>query len=179
MAGDQRGTCVIRQTAGAKLMQMAHGFLYTAVAVVLLTGVGNWACRGLFLLSGFKNSNDNSERKAHPAGWIIGWLERLILAIGIVTHSWEVLAAVIALKSVARFKNLDKQQFAEYFLVGSLFSVLWAIIITSGWLAYDHRFGINISANVTKLIEVPDQAKNVDIPRVTKAPPAVDKSPKK
>ena len=59
---------------------------------------------------------------------------------------------MIALKSVARFKDLDDQRFAEYFLVGSLFSVLWAIVITSGWMAYDYRYGIDIRSNVAKML---------------------------
>lgn len=156
-------------------MQIAHAFLYTAIALILLTGVGNWACRQLFRLSGFQNANESSESKAHPAGWIIGWLERLILAIGIVTHSWEVLAAVIALKSVARFKDLDKQRFAEYFLVGSLFSVLWALLITSAWLAYDQRYGANIRAKVTQLIEAPDSVRKPEMLGSVKTAPVLRK----
>jgi hypothetical protein len=60
------------------------------------------------------------------------------------THSWEVLAAVIALKTVARFKELDDRKFAEYFLAGSLFSILWAVVVTSLWLAYDRYAGLGV-----------------------------------
>ena len=65
------------------------------------------------------------------------------------------MAAVIALKTVARFKELDDQRFAEYFLVGSLFSILWAVLITSAWLVYDQRVGIDLRGEVAKLIEIP------------------------
>jgi len=139
-----------------------HAAVYTISALVLLTGAGNWVCRQVFSLTGLKDTglkdtglNDTAVTggtAAHPAGRIIGWLERSILAIGILSHRWEVLAAVIALKSVARFKDLDDQRFAEYFLVGSLFSVLWAIVITSGWMAYDYRYGIDIRSNVAKML---------------------------
>ena len=71
------------------------------------------------------------------------------------THSWEVVAAVIALKTVARFKELDDQRFAEYFLVGSLFSILWAVLITSAWLVYDHRVGIDLGGVIAEAIEAP------------------------
>jgi len=138
-----------------------HAAVYTISALVLLTGAGNWVCQ-VFSLTGLKDTglkdtglNDTAVTggtAAHPAGRIIGWLERSILAIGILSHRWEVLAAVIALKSVARFKDLDDQRFAEYFLVGSLFSVLWAIVITSGWMAYDYRYGIDIRSNVAKML---------------------------
>ncbi|MGU3391875.1 hypothetical protein [Sphingomonas sp. M1A8_2b] len=95
--------------------------------------------------------------EAYSAGRIIGWLERLILAIGIIAHSWEVLAAVIALKSVARFKELDTKLPAEYFLVGSLFSVFWAMLITGTWLSYDQRFGIRLRETAVHLLQ-PDKA---------------------
>jgi len=134
-----------------------HAAVYTISALVLLTGAGNWVCRQVFSLTGLKDTGLKDSAvtggtAAHPAGRIIGWLERSILAIGILSHRWEVLAAVIALKSVARFKDLDDQRFAEYFLVGSLFSVLWAIVITSGWMAYDYRYGIDIRSNVAKML---------------------------
>ena len=38
------------------------------------------------------------------------------------------IAIIIALKSLARFKELDDKNFAEYFLIGSLLSVLVAVI---------------------------------------------------
>ncbi|WP_231730090.1 hypothetical protein [Novosphingobium sp. Fuku2-ISO-50] len=137
-----------------------HAAVYTISALVLLTGAGNWVCRQVFSLTGLKDSAVTGGTAAHPAGRIIGWLERSILAIGILSHRWEVLAAVIALKSVARFKDLDDQRFAEYFLVGSLFSVLWAIVITSGWMAYDYRYGIDIRSNVAKMLEASGGQRN-------------------
>jgi hypothetical protein len=158
--------------------EVLHGIIYTLIALVLLTEVGNWACRRVFALAGFKNSKNTAESKEHPAGWIIGWLERLIIAVGLAVSSWEVLAAVIALKSVARFKDLDKQKFAEYFLVGSLFSILWTLIITNAWLAYDNQFGVGIRTIVREMIEENKPLQHPSI-KTTKAasakPPAVKK----
>ncbi|MGF0536877.1 hypothetical protein ACQQ2Q_02705 [Agrobacterium sp. ES01] len=51
---------------------------------------------------------------------------------------------MIALKTVARFKEMDERDFAEYFLVGSLFSILWTMFVTSAWLAYDHKLGSDL-----------------------------------
>jgi hypothetical protein len=129
-------------------MAAGHAFLYTAVAFWLLTAGGNGACRQLFALTGMKDAIAPAISSHYSAGRIIGWLERLVLAIGIVTRSWEVLAAVVALKTVARFKELDDQLNAEYFLIGSLFSVLWAISVTSAWLAYDHLVGIGLARTI-------------------------------
>ncbi|MBM2293397.1 hypothetical protein JQX09_15310 [Sulfitobacter pseudonitzschiae] len=129
-------------------MEYVHAAAYSLIALVLLTGFGNVVCRRLFQYADLANKPEINASEVKPAGWIIGWLERLVIAIGIMTHSWEVLAAVIALKTVARFKELDDQSFAEYFLVGSLFSILWAVIITSAWLTYDRNFGMALQAKI-------------------------------
>ncbi len=83
---------------------------------------------------------------------MIGALERVILAVGIIAQSWEILAAVIALKTVARFQKMDNREFGEYFLVGSLFSIFWAMLVTSAWLAYDHRYGIDLHTQAVTLL---------------------------
>lgn len=135
-------------------MSILYPFLYTSFAIGLLTGVGNWACRILFVITGLKEKN-KTENSASPAGWIIGALERLIISVGMIAHSWEILVAVIALKTVARFKEMDQQNFAEYFLVGSLFSIFWAFLITSIWLIYDRHYGVDIRSVIAILIELP------------------------
>ena len=140
------------------MMEIAHGVAYSVVALLLLTGGGNWACRRMFVLSGLKVAAGDGDGKgdtAQAAGWIIGWLERLLLAIGILSRSWEIIAAVIALKTVARFRELDHREFAEYFLVGSLFSVIWAFAVTAGWLAYDRHLGIDIRGQLITVVEAP------------------------
>ena len=149
---------------------MLHAVAYTLIGLFVLTSVGNWACRLLFRQTGLAsrfpeagNGNDEGSatpkpaqpeptKPAQPAGWLIGWLERLILAIGIVAGSWEVLAAVIALKTVSRFQEMDDQAFAEYFLVGSLFSVLWAFAVTSLRMIYDRTLGIDLRADLLALL---------------------------
>jgi hypothetical protein len=133
-------------------MQIIHPILYTLISLLLITVVGNFVCRLLFKWTKLSATTSAPTAVNQRAGWIIGWLERLILAIGIFTHSWEVLVAVVALKSVTRFKELDDQQFSEYFLVGSLFSIIWAIVITCLFLAYDQTYGVNLSANISEMI---------------------------
>lgn len=135
-------------------MQYFHAAIYTFAALVLLTSIGNVACRIVFSLADLKKPPSEKQTKEQAAGWIIGWLERLVFSVGIITHSWEVLAAVIALKTVARFKELDEQAFAEYFLVGSLFSILWAVVITIAWIIYDSLFGIDIQSQFVAILKI-------------------------
>lgn len=85
---------------------------------------------------------------ASPVGvgaWI-GAFERLLVAAGLLTGAWEILIAVIALKTVSRFKEIDERIHAEYFLVGSLFSLLWALGIARLWQLYDLNWGVKMSA---------------------------------
>lgn len=82
------------------------------------------------------------------AGRLIGNLERSLIALGIITAHWEVMAAVIALKTLARYKELEKQVQAEYFLIGSLASLLWAAFVTGLWLAFDGLVGFDLFASI-------------------------------
>lgn len=123
---------------------IAHAIFYNVLALYLLTDGGNRVCRATLSRSGVKT--DPHEREDDfRAGRIIGSFERLLIAIGLIAGSWEVLAGVVALKSVGRFKDLDEQISAEYFLVGSLFSLLWSVTVTGVWLAYDRNVGLNVS----------------------------------
>ncbi len=136
---------------------MIHATIYSTIALILLTRFGNWLCRQIFQLTGLKDATADAPEPSHNAGRLIGTFERLILAIGIITQSWEILAAVIALKTVARFRNLDERAFAEYFLVGSLFSILWAMLVTSAWLAYDRQFGIDLHQKTVAMLGLTPQ----------------------
>jgi hypothetical protein len=149
------------------------------VALFTLTWVGNVVCKALLDWSGLtkalKNKPPPTQDPApsapiapavaptpspapasvtapvHPrVGHLIGAFERLLIAVGLLAGSWEILAAVVALKTVARFKELDEKLDAEYFLVGSLFSVAWAIAVTYGWVAYDHCWGLDLATKWQK-----------------------------
>jgi hypothetical protein len=130
--------------------------MYTAIALGMLTYVGNVICRVIFQWTGLAAATAQPDAPDYRAGRVIGILERLILASGLLLHSLEILAAVIALKTVARFQKMDQREFAEYFLVGSLFSILWTLVVVSGWSAYDHRFGIDLRRKAVKILGVDD-----------------------
>lgn len=85
-----------------------------------------------------------ADRRELKAGRVIGGLERLLILMGLLLGKWEVLVAVIALKTTARYKELDKQIRAEYFLIGSLCSILWAVLITVLLLLYDQLAGFGL-----------------------------------
>lgn len=137
----------------------AHAIIYTLIALALLGTAGNIACKGLFWATRLQSDPPTTSDNA-SAGRVIGWLERSMLAAGIISGSLEIFAAVIALKTVARFKELDNQATAEYFLVGSLFSLLWALFITGAWLAYDRHIGENVNDDLRTIIAPTDAPDN-------------------
>ena len=70
-----------------------------------------------------------SEEEAAPyaMGRTIGVLERLLLYILVLLGQWGALGLVVAAKSIARFRELESQKFADYYLTGTLTSILVAI----------------------------------------------------
>ena len=75
------------------------------------------------------------EGHASPAriGATIGVLERLLIVAFVLTGSTAAIGFVVAAKTLARFRQLDDRDFAEYYLLGTLASV--AVALGSGLLA--------------------------------------------
>ena len=63
------------------------------------------------------------------AGAIIGGMERFLIAICLLTGNFVSIGIVIAAKSVARFKYISKQEYAEYFLIGTFYSLLFTMVV--------------------------------------------------
>jgi len=68
------------------------------------------------------------DQREYELGRIIGLLERTFLYFLIIWNQIGAIAILVALKSLARFKELDDKNFAEYFLVGSLLSLFAAAL---------------------------------------------------
>ena len=67
-------------------------------------------------------NNDN-------AGALIGSLERLLIALLISVGQYAAIGLVLTAKSVARYNKIaEDKQFAEYYLLGTLSSTLYAVL---------------------------------------------------
>jgi hypothetical protein len=122
------------------------------LGVVVLTAGGNLVCRVALKASGVTPPRPAPEGEAADAaaptaraGRVIGSLERALILVGLAAGAWEILAAVIALKTVSRFKELDTRLHAEYFLVGSLVSVLWATVVCAMLIWFDSTYGFDLA----------------------------------
>lgn len=60
-------------------------------------------------------------------GATIGYLERAAVVAAVLLARWEILAVLVAVKSVGRFRDLDAgHHVTERFIIGTLASLLWA-----------------------------------------------------
>lgn len=67
------------------------------------------------------------------AGARIGLLERIIMGICILFGQFASIGLVFTAKSIARYNKISENPaFAEYYLIGSLFSILSALV--AAWI---------------------------------------------
>ncbi len=72
---------------------------------------------------------EQEERSGIPgSGRLIGILERMLTLILIVLGQWAAILLLVTAKSIARFEELKDRRFAEYYLVGTLTSLLVATV---------------------------------------------------
>ncbi len=123
------------------------------VLVLLLAFGGNPVCKWVLRASRTSTPPESGPTISLRAGRVIGVLERVLIFVGLAVGSWEILAGVIALKTVARYKELDDQIKAEYFLIGSLTSILWAVLLTAAITLYDRGAGLGVLTEFVGLFD--------------------------
>lgn len=74
-----------------------------------------------------KKEEDKDEEE-YNRGKYIGILERTFIYFLVIFQQYAAIGIVLGLKSFARYKELDKRGFAEYFLIGSMLSILTALL---------------------------------------------------
>ena len=61
-------------------------------------------------------------------GRLIGYIERLLVILLTYYGSYPAIAFIVTAKSIARFKQMDDRDWAEYFLLGTLTSMFLGIL---------------------------------------------------
>jgi hypothetical protein len=100
------------------------------ILIVLLILYKPVAIINSYLLNYFPLNAASEEYKdsaSAKAGYLIGWLERTFVLILCFYGQIGSIGLVLTAKSIARYKQLEKQDFAERYLFGTLFSVLEAV----------------------------------------------------
>lgn len=72
---------------------------------------------------------EETKREEERAGELIGIIERLLILTFVVAQNYGAVAFIVAAKSIARFNALDDKDFAEYYLIGTLLSVIVAVAV--------------------------------------------------
>ncbi|WP_413539851.1 DUF3307 domain-containing protein [Aerococcus viridans] len=99
---------------------------------VLITKPANVTFKVLF--SQYQNYTDDKVDQTEivtvpGAGAMIGILERILSAIFLSLNALSSIGLIYTAKSIARFKLIEENQgFAEYYLIGTLFSILFVVV---------------------------------------------------
>jgi len=78
--------------------------------------------------SGTSTARTTKTREVLRGGTWIGYLERLAVVAAIAIGHYEIIVAIIAIKGLGRFSELDAPESRERFIVGTLVSMIWAAV---------------------------------------------------
>lgn len=132
----------IRIDAGGRVSTPSAWQLYAAKAArfvaawALVFGLGQdlvrltlERCRAIPAPSGSDDQEPTLLDAAPRLGRVIGVLERLLIVTLVLQSAWVGIGLIVAAKSIARFKELEEQRFSEYYLVGTLTSLMVAVVV--------------------------------------------------
>lgn len=110
------------------VQSISNNVLRTILLFIIILKPINVSFKTLFQKYAPEKSS-NSNETIEGAGAVIGNLERLLIAILIYYNQFGSIGLVFTAKSVARFDKISKDPtFAEYYLIGSLFSILSVLL---------------------------------------------------
>jgi hypothetical protein len=81
------------------------------------------------LIRGLRPPGGEDREDLASAGRIIGWIERALIYGAVLLGHPEAAALVVAAKSLARFGEFRDAPFVEYFLIGTLLSIVSALAV--------------------------------------------------
>ncbi|MGH2466384.1 MAG: DUF3307 domain-containing protein [Candidatus Limnocylindrales bacterium] len=119
-----------------------HAVLFVVIGLALL--IVNTKAGSLFVVTLVRpraavtglDGADHPRQAGPPperVGQAIGVLERLLVVVLVLLRAEAAIGFVLAAKTIARFKQLDDREFAEYYLLGTLASI--SVAFFSGLLA--------------------------------------------
>lgn len=81
----------------------------------------------LFRLKPISKKGTDTDEKEYSTGRLIGILERIFVVIFVLLGQFTAIGFILAAKGVARFQDFKSRTFAEYVLIGTLLSTLFAM----------------------------------------------------
>jgi hypothetical protein len=121
--------------------QLALATMFTAVGAFMLDG-GTIVVRGVLDRCGTKPLNDQKkvDENEFDRGRMIGELERALLLVLVFLDQYFAISFLLGAKGLIRSREFEDRNFAEYFLIGTLTSILLAVAAGialqryAGWL---------------------------------------------
>ena len=116
------------EVVDAPARTLARAAAIVAVLVFEANGASAIVQRVLARVSPPGSAADGDEDEGPAgAGRLIGILERWLILGLVWVDQWGAVGLVLTAKSIARFKRMDEQAFAETYLIGTMTSVLVAM----------------------------------------------------
>lgn len=126
------GEILLKNTLGTvSIYYISRNVLNWILLLLLITKPANIIFKIAFKKYELKknNSKDEEDLTVPGAGALIGSLERILSVIFLAINSISAIGLVYTAKSIARFKQIElNRQFAEYYLIGTLYSILYALV---------------------------------------------------
>ena len=63
------------------------------------------------------------------AGMVVGIVERVMVLTFVLVNQYTAITVIFAAKSIARFNELKDRKMAEYYLIGTLVSITFALLV--------------------------------------------------
>lgn len=109
--------------------------------ILLITKPANVSfktCFEKYQLIPFKQEGDSVFDRPEPgAGAMIGSLERILSALFLFQSQYAAIGLIYTAKSIARYKQIEEnKRFAEYYLIGTLYSILYVLVAYHLLLAF-------------------------------------------
>ncbi len=120
-------------TGGSELLARTRNapdrVLLSGIVYILVVFAGGYLIRYLTqsFLDGVKLANETTPQLRN-AGMYIGWLERFVILTAVLLQSPATVGLVLTAKSIVRYPQIESPGFAEYFLVGTLLSLIEAMV---------------------------------------------------
>ncbi|OYD14689.1 hypothetical protein CH333_03285 [candidate division WOR-3 bacterium JGI_Cruoil_03_44_89] len=84
---------------------------------------------GHFIVRGILKKFSLPETGFKGAGAVIGILERIFTLTLVLINQYASVALIFTAKSITRFEDLKNRKFAEYYLIGTLSSILFSVLV--------------------------------------------------
>ncbi|EKF86561.1 hypothetical protein [Methanobacterium formicicum] len=98
--------------------------------IILILGYSLVSILGIAIkifLKPYSSKIENSGIKG--AGTLIGIFERILIFTFVLTNQYAAISIIFAAKSIARFRELNDRDFAEYYLLGTFTSITIALVV--------------------------------------------------